>query len=86
MKEIRLKEKDMDAMKKLNSMNGYFVLYVELLQLIDTHRMYRKEKNDYQCALIEYRLTDVNFHSEVGMLQNGDYEKLTEMVKEEMNS
>ena len=67
MKEIQLKENDIDAMKKLNSMNGYFILYVELLQLIDTHRMYRKEKNDYQCALIEYRLTDINFHTEVGL-------------------
>ena len=44
MKEIQLKENDIDAMKKLNSMNGYFILYVELLQLIDTHRMYRKRK------------------------------------------
>jgi len=43
MKEIKLKEKDMEAMKKLNSKNGYFILYAELLQLIDTHRMYRKE-------------------------------------------
>ena len=86
MKEIQLKENDIDAMKKLNSTNGYFILYVELLQLIDTHKMYRKEKNDYQCALIEYRLTDINFHTEVGMLCNGEYDALTERIKEEMNS
>ncbi|MDR1505296.1 MAG: hypothetical protein LBT43_22850 [Prevotella sp.] len=86
MKEIELKEKDMDAMKKLNSQNGYFILYVELLQLIDIHRMYRNEKNDYGCALIEYRLTDINFHTEVGMLCQGEYDKLIERIKKEMNN
>ena len=86
MKEIKLKEKDLNAMKALNSRNEYFILYIELLQLIDKHRQYRQKKNDYQCALIEYRLTDINFHTEVGMLCEGQYDELIERIKGEMNS
>ncbi|GEM_PF-478860 len=86
MKEIELKEKDLRVMKNLNIKNGYFILYSELLQLVDKHKMYREKKNDYQCALIEYRLTDINFHTEVGMLSEGEYDELIDRIKEEMNS
>ena len=86
MKEIELKDKDKNAMKKLNAKNEYFILYTELLQLVNKHKTYRQKKNDYQCALIGYRLTDINFHTEVGMLCEGQYDELIEMIKEEMNS
>ena len=86
MKEIILKDKDLRAMKNLNRENGYFILYTELLKLVDKHKIYRKKKNDYRCALIEYRLTDINFHTEVGMLCEGEYDEFIERIKEEMNS
>ncbi|MFR0676977.1 hypothetical protein [Dysgonomonas mossii] len=86
MKEIILKEKDLRSMKNLNRENGYFILYSELIQLVNEHKMYREKKNGYKYALIEYRLTDINFHTEVDMLCEGKYDELIERIKEEMNS
>ena len=48
-----------------------------MMRLINAHR-----KGDaYKRALIEFRLTDINFHREVEMLMNGKYDELKEEVK-----
>lgn len=41
------------------------------------------EKGDnYKRALIEYRLTDINYHNEIELLKNGKFNELREQVKE----
>lgn len=48
-----------------------------MMRLINAH-----QKGDvYKRALIEFRLTDINFHREVELLINGKYDELREQVK-----
>lgn len=77
MSAIKLKDADMDKMKALNAKNRYGLSSVQMIRLIDEHQ----KGNDYKCALIEYRLTDINFHHEVGLLIAGRHDELKEEVK-----
>ena len=64
--------------KNLNRKNDYGLDNKQMMRLINAHR-----KGDaYKRALIEFRLTDINFHREVEMLMNGKYDELKEEVKE----
>ncbi|WP_232038338.1 hypothetical protein [Paraprevotella xylaniphila] len=68
-----LKEKDKDRMKNLNRKNGYGLSGKELEALAKKHQRHRKIGDEYTCLLIEYRLDDINFHSEASLLHVGDY-------------
>lgn len=76
MKTIELKEKDTDRMKSLNAKNNYGLNYDQFSELVEEHRQARKANNEYKMALIEYRLTDINFHSQCAMLEKGKYDQL----------
>lgn len=67
---------DRDRMKDLNSRNGYGIKTATLIRLIRQHRSARKRGDKHAMELIEYRLTDINFHYEVGKLANGEYDSL----------
>lgn len=69
-------EKERDRLKNLNSKNGYGISYNALTRLIYQHRAARKRGDIHQMELIEHRLTDINFHHEVGLLVNGKYKEL----------
>lgn len=86
MKEIEIRDKDRNKMRALNAANQYFIRYSELLELVDKYKKAKDAGKDYQCALIEYRLTDINFHTEVSMLASGKYTDLIKRIKKEMNS
>ena len=73
METIELRESDMCRAKNLNRKNGY-----GLMHLINNH----KKGDAYKRALIEFRLTDINFHREVEMLMNGKYDELKKQVKQ----
>lgn len=60
----------------LNSKNGYGISYNALTRLNYQHRAARNRGDIHQKELIEYRLTDINFHHEVGLLVNGKYKEL----------
>lgn len=78
MATIELRESDMRRAANLNRKNKYGLDSVQMMRLINTH-----QKGDaYKRALVEFRLTDINFHREVEMLINGKYNELREQVKE----
>lgn len=77
MAAIELRESDMRRAVNLNCKNKYGLDSVQMMRLINSY-----EKGDaYKRALIEFRLTDINFHREVEMLKSGKYDALREQVK-----
>ena len=78
MATIELRESDKRRAVNLNRKNKYGLDSVQMMRLINSH-----QKGDtYKRALVEYRLTDINFHHEVELLINGKYNELKEQVKE----
>ena len=78
METIELRESDKRRAVNLNRKNGYGLDSKQMMRLINNH----KKGDAYKCALIEFRLTDINFHREVEMLMNGKYDELKEQVKQ----
>nr|DAH33560.1 MAG TPA: hypothetical protein [Caudoviricetes sp.] len=76
-----LKEEDVEKMRNLNSKNYYCLSCKEMEALTKKHQKHRKIGDEYTCLLIEYRLDDINFHTEAGLLHSGEYEKVIEMIK-----
>lgn len=77
MAAIELRESDKRRANNLNAKNGYGLSIAQMNRLINEY-----QKGDaYKRALIEYRLTDINFHREVAMLKDGKYEDLKAQVK-----
>lgn len=62
---------DAESMEALNAWNGYGFTNDELKAMILEH-----QKACRIAEMIEYRLTDANFHSEAKCLHNGEYENL----------
>lgn len=77
MTAIELRDSDMRRAKNLNAKNGYGLDIAQMMRLVTTHQ----NSDAYKRALIEYRLTDINFHREVEMLKSGKYDALREQVK-----
>lgn len=77
MTTIELKDSDMDRMKALNAKNGYGLDIAQMKRLINEYQ----KSNDYKRALVVYRLTDINFHREAGLLQSGKYDELKAQVE-----
>lgn len=73
---IALNEKDIKLVKKLNTINNYCLTDDQLSVLIADHHRARIAGDAYEMCLIEYRLTDINFHSECAMLAKGEYDEL----------
>lgn len=78
MATIQLRESDRSRVISLNRKNDYGLDSKQMMSLVNAH-----QKGDaYKRALIEFRLTDINFHREVEMLMNGKYGELKELVKQ----
>lgn len=73
---------DANKMNKLNSKYHYGISYHALLCLVHMHKKARKNNDLRTMSKIEYRLTDINFHHEVGLLSNGEYDILLKEIKE----
>ena len=71
---IELNREDKKRMWKLNAKHSYGLSNLNLLRLTNQHKRARENKQWYTMKLIEYRLTDINFHSEVALLQKGKYD------------
>lgn len=82
MATVELRECDMDKMKALNAKSGYGLDYSQMMRLINEHKKARSAGYVYKCSLIEYRLTDINYHRETAMLHAGVYDELKQRVKE----
>ena len=80
--EIELKECDMNRMRTLNAKNEYSLNCSQMLKIINDHKRAKEAGNNYKCELIEFRLTDINFHREVAKLNTGKYAELKEEAKQ----
>lgn len=69
-------ERDVEKIDQLNRSNGWGISYGELLELAKQHKKARARNNIRVMECIEYRLTDINFHTECGMLVRGEYDGL----------
>ena len=78
MARIELREIDKRRAVNLNRKNGYGLDNVQMMRLINAHQ----NGDAYKRALVEFRLTDINFHREVKLLINGKYDELKEQVKQ----
>lgn len=78
MTTIKLRESDMHRATNLNRKNGYGLDSIQMMRLINAYQ----KGDDYKRALVEFRLTDINFHREVEMLMNGKYDELKKQVKQ----
>lgn len=76
-----LKEGDKDRMRSLNQKNRWRLSSKQLERLTKEHRKARESGDEYTCLLIEYRLCDINFHTEVNLLHSGEYKKALELAK-----
>lgn len=76
-----LKEEDKDRMRSLNHKNRWGLSVMQLERLAKEHRKACESGDEYTCLLIEYRLCDINYHTEVDLLHAGEYKKVLEMVK-----
>lgn len=78
MAKIELRESDMQRVRNRNRRNGWGLTADQMKRIISAY-----EKGDnYKRALIEYRLTDINYHNEIELLKNGKFNELREQVKE----
>lgn len=75
MAQIELKAKDTDRMRRLNAQNSYELPQAAFRGLARKHRAARKAGDAYQMELIEYRLADINYHSECRLLAKGLYDE-----------
>ena len=73
---------DAKRMDNLNSKNHYGINDIQLTRLINKHKKARAENDQRTMSMIEYRLTDINFHHECGLLYRGEYEEALKEVKE----
>ena len=77
MRNIELTDVDKDKCKEANARNGYGLSNSQLKKLFKEH----KNGNEYEKALIEYRLTDINFHSDVTLMMLGKYDEIEKHYK-----
>jgi len=71
---------DRDKISKINIKNNYGISQSVLRNLIKNHKAARSKNDLHEMELIEYRLTDINFHSECGLISKGLYKEAFEMV------
>ena len=67
-----LTEEDKEKQRELPC----FISDKQLLTLIRKHKTARRNEDYSTMSCIEYRLTAINFHYEVGLLWRGNYEEL----------
>jgi hypothetical protein len=72
---------DREHIHTLNTKNGWGFTQAGLRTIIQNHKKARKTGDNHAMEMIEYRLTDCNFHHECGCLMAGKYDKAMETVK-----
>lgn len=78
MASMELRESDMQRARNLNRKNGYGLTADQMKRIISAY----EKGDDYKRALIEYRLTDINYHNEIELLKADKFNELRERVKE----
>lgn len=73
---------DKDKIRELNSKNQYGLSQSMLRGLIKKHRTARNKDDLHTMESIEYRLTDINFHAECGLISKGKYKEALKLADE----
>ncbi len=76
-----LTDREIDRIKRVNRRNQYCLTPDMLDTLFKRHERARKSGDAHTMELIEYRLSDVNFHQECGYLIAGQYDKIDEIIR-----
>lgn len=69
-------------LSELNAKNNYGLSKNMLLILIRQHKKARENNDILTMQKIEYRLDDINFHTESGLLSEGKYKEARNSTKE----
>lgn len=77
-----LTEKEKDRIRAVNKVNEWGLYKKQLKQLIGAHKEARAEGDKHTMEAIEFRLTDINFHYECGLLMQGEYKEAFESLNE----
>ena len=67
---------DANRINNLNRRNGYGLTRKELSRIIQQHKKARAAGDYRTMSVVEYRLTDINYHIECSLLSAGKYEEL----------
>ena len=70
-----LTEKEMTRIDKLNKKSHYGLTKAQHTRLVNKYKAAIKKGDDHEIELIEYRLTDINFHTTVKLLEQGKFEE-----------
>lgn len=66
---------DANRIDNLNHRNDYGLTSNELSRIIQQHKKARAAGDFRTMSMIEYRLTDINYHTECRLLSAGKYEE-----------
>ena len=78
---MELSERELDRIHRINRKNGYGLTPDQLAALTRRHKKARKSGDTHTMELVEYRLTDINFHHECGMMARGEYAELEKEIQ-----
>lgn len=73
--------RDAEMIDRLNAKNGWGLTRSSLEHMILKHKKARENGDFRTMSRIEYRLTDVNFHSECRLLRAGKYTEAMKTLK-----
>ena len=82
MPETTITDAERYRIGRLNARNGYGLNTSQLRRLGYEHKKARSAGDIHTMELIEYRLTDINFHHECALLHYGEYAKFNAELKE----
>lgn len=77
-----LTEKETNRIRALNRRHGYVLYKKEMEKMIRDHKNARAVGDKHTMEAIEYRLTDINFHYECGLLHEGKYDEAEKSLKD----
>lgn len=70
---------DAERINRLNAKRGWGITNSSLMRLIRQHKKARSNEDARTMSVIEYRLTDINFHSECRLIHAGKYKEAIQL-------
>ena len=77
-----LTKREEEQIDRINRQSGYMLYKVEMEQMIRSHKNARAVGDKHTMEAIEYRLTQINFHYERGLLCAGKYDEAKKSLKD----
>ena len=76
-----LTEKEKIEIQAINRSHEYGLSLTMLERLSEQHQRARISDDTHTMEAIEYRLTDINYHTECGWMARGEYDKVNEYIR-----